>query len=222
VMEEDRFTARLSQATQARLQPVIEAHGDRSARLALDTLERLYAGFGSARGLRPRIEGVQVVSPKDWPRFPELSVLPCLQPSRWLRDLVWLEDALGSERFAGTQAWRMLAPELKRLALGSGATDPRAASPLRTFYATRVRPGSDTLEDMNAWKAVDPGSALNAMTCGAAWGCFQEDRRGRLMPGYACDMTVLSCDPLHAKPEDVLKAKIKLVVINGEVVWRPK
>lgn len=222
LMDEERFSLRLSQAAQARLQPVIEAHGDRSARLALDTLQRLYAGYSSARALRPRIEGVQVVAPKDWPRFPELSVLPCPQPSRWLRDLVWLGDALGPERFAGTQAWRMLAPDLKRLALGSGATDPRAASPKHTFYAARVRPGAELLEDMTTWQAVDPGSALNAMTGGAAWGCFQEERRGRLMPGFQCDMTVLSSDPLRAKPEGVLKARVKLVVINGEVVWRSR
>ncbi len=222
LMEEERFSARLSQAAQSKLQPVIEAHGDRSARLALDTLQRLYAGYSSARLLRPRIEGVQVVAPKDWPRFPELAVLPCLQPSRWLRDLVWMGDALGPERFAGTQAWRMLAPDLKRLALGSGATDPRSASPKHTFYAARTRPGSDLLENMDSWQSVDAGSALNAMTCGAAWGCFQEDRRGRLMPGFQCDMTVLSLDPLKSKPEDVLKSRVKLVVVNGDVVWRAR
>jgi predicted amidohydrolase YtcJ len=222
LMDEDRFSIRLSRSAQTRLQPVIEAHGDRSARLALDTLDRLYAGYSSARMLRPRIEGVQVVAPKDWPRFPGLSVLPCLQPSRWLRDLVWLGDALGPDRFAGTQAWRLLAPDLKRLALGSGATDPRAANPNHTLYAARVRPGSELLENMSTWQSVEAGSALNAMTCGAAWGCFQEDRRGKLMPGFQCDMTVLSCDPLRAKPEELLKARVKLVVINGEVVWRPR
>ncbi len=222
LMEEERFSMRLSQAAQSKLQPVIEAHGDRSARLALDTLQRLYAGYSSARLLRPRIEGVQVVAPKDWPRFPELAVLPCLQPSRWLRDLVWMGDALGPERFAGTQAWRMLAPDLKRLALGSGATDPRSASPKHTFYAARTRPGADLLENMDSWQSVDAGSALNAMTCGAAWGCFQEDRRGRLMPGFQCDMTVLSLDPLKSKPEDVLKSRVKLVVVNGDVVWRAR
>lgn len=222
LMDEERFSLRLSQAAQSHLQPVIEAHGDRSARLALDTLERLYAGYSSARALRPRIEGVQVVAPKDWPRFPDLSVLPCLQPSRWLRELVWLKDALGPERFAGTQAWRMLAPDLRLLALGSGATDPRGANPNHTFCSARFRPGADSLEDASSWQTVDPGSALNAMTNGAAWGCFQEDRRGRLLPGFQCDMTVLSCDPLKAKPEDVYKAGVKLVVINGQIAWRPK
>ncbi|MBK7641978.1 MAG: amidohydrolase [Planctomycetes bacterium] len=222
LMDEDRFSQRLSQAAQSRLQPVIEAHGDRSARLALDTLQRLYAGYGSARALRPRIEGVQVVAPKDWPRFPELSVLPCLQPSRWLRDMVWLEDALGEERFAGTQAWRMLAPDLRRLALGSGATDPRSASPKQTLYAARVRPGSEMLEDLNSWQLGEAESALNGMTAGAAWGSFQEERRGRLMPNFQCDMTVLSTDPVHAKPNDLLRARVTLVVVNGEIVYRPR
>ena len=222
LMDEDRLSVRLSQAAQLRLQPVIEAHGDRSARVALDTLERLYSGYGSARALRPRIEGVQVVAPKDWPRFPNLSVMPCLQPSRWLRDLVWLGDALGPERFAGTQAWRMLAPDLKRLTLGSGATDPRGASPKLTFYSARVRPGAEYLDALKDWETVDAGSVLGAMTCGAAWACFQEQRRGRLMPGFQCDMTVLSIDPLAAEPKDVLRARVRLVVINGESVWRSR
>ncbi len=222
VMDEERLSLRLSQAVRAHLQPVIEAHGDRSTRLALDTIERLYAGFGSARDLRPRIEGVQVVAPKDWPRFPQLSVLPCLQPLRSLHDLGWLGDALGPERFTGAQAWRMLAPELKRLALGSGATELRGANPLRTFYATRVRPSAELLAGMPSWEPVDAGSTLAAMTCGAAWAAFQEDRRGRLMPGFQCDLTLLSLDPLQARPDDLLKAKVKLVAINGEIVGRAK
>lgn len=222
VMDEERLSLRLSQAVRLHLQPVIEAHGDRAARLALDTIERLYAGFGSARELRPRIEGVQVVAPKDWPRFPQLSVTPCLQPLRSLHDLGWLGDALGPERFTGAQAWRMLAPELKRLALGSGATELRGANPLRTFYATRVRPSAELLAGMPSWEPVDAGSALAAMTSGAAWSVFQEERRGRLMPGFQCDLSVISLDPLAARPDDLLKAKVKLVVINGEIVWRAK
>jgi len=222
LMDEDRLSSRLARAAQARLQPVIEAHGDRAARMALDTLARLYGGFSAARLLRPRIEGVQVVAVKDWPRFPELAVLPCLQPSRWQRDRGWMEDALGPERFAGTQAWRMLAPDLKRLALGSGATDPSAASIRHTFYSARNRPGADSLEEGKSWKSVDGASVLNAMTCGAAWGCLQEDRRGKLMPGYQCDMTVLSLDPLRAEPNEVLRSRVKLVVINGDVAWHAK
>src|SRR6185295_4637455 len=129
----------------------------------------------------------------------------------WQRDQSWMQDALGLERFSGTQQWRMLAPDLKRLALGSGATDPGAASIRHTFYSARLCSGPDSPADDKAWRPVDAASVLNAMTCGAAWGCFQEDRRGRLMPGYQCDMTVLSLDPLHAEPSEVLKSRVKLV-----------
>jgi predicted amidohydrolase YtcJ len=222
LIDEERFSKHLSRAAQAKLQPVIEAHGDRATRLALDTLARLYGGYSSARLLRPRIEGVQVVQPKDWPRFPELAVLPCLQPSRWQRDQAWMQDALGLERFSGTQQWRMLAPDLKRLALGSGATDPGSASVRHTFYSARLCSPPDAYTDAKAWRPVDAASVLSALTCGPAWACFQEERRGRLTAGFQCDMSVLSIDPLHAEPSEMLKARIKLVVINGDVAWRAR
>ena len=45
---------------------------------------------------------------------------------------------------------------------------------------------------------------------------------GRLTPGFQCDMTVLSVDPLACKPAELLQARVKLVVINGETVWRAR
>jgi predicted amidohydrolase YtcJ len=85
-----------------------------------------------------------------------------------------------------------------------------------------VRPGIEPGQAPDDTAGVGADGVLNAMTNGVAWGCFQDQRRGRLMPGYTCDMTVLSADPLRARPDELLKARVQLVVINGAVAWRPR
>ena len=61
--------------------------------------------------------------------------------------------------------------------------------------------------------------ALAGFTSGAAHAVHQEDRRGRLQPGFFADLTVLDLDPLRSPPEDLLRTKVVMTVVNGEVVY---
>jgi len=221
-ISEDDFNARLAAVARAGLQPAVQAIGDRANRMVLDAFSRMIVAVPGFRDLRPRIEHALVVTPKDWPRFPELGVIPSMQPVRASADLLWVPERLGPERTRGAYAWRALAPELGRLAFGSdfpyGNPDP-----LRGLYAARTRQtlelaGQNTVVDQR----LDGAAALAGFTSGAAFAAFQDDRRGRLEPGFACDMTVLSVDPTTAEPEDLLKGSVRATVVNGAIVWRAR
>jgi predicted amidohydrolase YtcJ len=222
---EEELNTRIAAIARAGLQPAVHAVGDRANRMVLDAYERVGIAVPGLRDLRPRVEHAQVVSPKDWPRFPQLGVVPSMQPSSAISDMPWVQARLGAERTRGAYAWRALAPQLGRLAFGSDFPLENP-DPLRGLYAARTRQSLavQNPSDQVAFvpeQRLDGNAALVGFTSGAAYACHQEDRRGRLVPGFACDMTVLDVDPTTCEPSALLKARILMTVVNGRVVWRP-
>ena len=64
--------------------------------------------------------------------------------------------------------------------------------------------------------------AIEGFTYGAAFAARQEGRRGRLEPGFACDMTVIDCGGKafgEIEASDVLSARVVRTVVNGEIVF---
>jgi predicted amidohydrolase YtcJ len=223
ILDEKALSARLAVCWTHRLQPAIHAIGDRANRTVLNVYETLETVYPEARELRPRIEHAQVVSLKDWPRFPALGVIPSMQPVHAISDMPWAIARLGKERVRGAYAWRALAPELRLLAFGSDFP-VESPDPLAGLYAARTR--SDGVERVSdgapTGDALDGASALSGFTSGAAYACHQEDRRGRLLPGYGCDITVLDVDPVTCDPAALKTAHVLMTIVNGEVVWRAK
>ena len=57
--------------------------------------------------------------------------------------------------------------------------------------------------------------ALTAYTAANAFAGFQEDRLGRLAPGYIADAVVLDTNLTTCAPERIAKAKVLRTVIGG-------
>lgn len=221
ILTEEELATRLTLVTRAGLQPAVHAIGDRANRIVLDCYERLSIAVPGFRDLRPRIEHAQVVAPKDWPRFPALGVVPSMQPTHATSDAPWVVARLGPERARGAYAWRALSPQLGRLAFGSDFP-VESPDPLQGLFAARTRVKADGKPDeaLLPDQRLDGAAALAGFTSGAAWAARQDDRRGRLLPGYACDLTVLGVDPTSCAPADLLKDAVRMTVVNGRVVYR--
>jgi predicted amidohydrolase YtcJ len=215
------ISARIALCQKHGLQPAIHAIGDLANRTVLDIYETLLTVYPDAIALRPRIEHAQVVSLRDWPRFPALGVIPSMQPVHAISDMPWAVDRLGPERARGAYAWRALAPELGRLAFGSDFP-VESPDPIAGLFAARMRsnPGDAPERSLPADQSLDGIAALAGFTSGAAHAGHQEDRRGRLLPGFATDMTLLTLDPVTCPTANLLSAKPAMTIINGEIVWR--
>ncbi len=203
------------------LQPAVHAIGDRANRVVLDSFEAAERRVGGLRELRPRVEHAQIVAREDWPRFEALGAIPSMQPTHATSDMPWAPRRLGEQRVEGAYAWRRLAAEPAHLAFGSDFPVERA-SPLEGLYAaiTCAGPDGEPREGFRPDQRLSAPDALAAFTIGAARAAHQEDRRGRLLPGYFADLTVLDVDPLECEPARLLSARALLTVINGELVYR--
>lgn len=218
-MSAEAFAARLKEVLAAGLQPATHAIGDRGNRMVLDAYETALGKSKKLARLRPRIEHAQVVAPEDQGRFEALGVIPSMQPTHATSDMRWAEARLGPERLSGAYAWRRLAGPHAPLALGSDFP-VESPAPLAGLYAARTRQDAHG-EPPGGWlpdQRLDGAEALRGFTEGAAYAAHEGQRRGKLLPGYAADLTVLSVDPLTCEPSALLDARVLATVVDGELL----
>lgn len=202
------------------LQPAVHAIGDRANRMVLDAYAKQIARDPKFCDLRPRVEHAQVVSPQDWARFEELGAIASMQPTHATSDMPWAPARLGPERVRGAYAWRRLVKDPNLLAFGSDFPVEQC-DPLDGVYSaiTCARPDGTPAGGFLPDQRLSAREAFSAFTFGAARAARQEDRRGRLAPGYFADMTVFRIDPLECEPGTLLRERATRVIINGDCVW---
>lgn len=193
-------------------QIAIHAIGDRANREALEILKGLDRG---------RIEHAQVVAVDDIPKFRQYGVIASMQPTHATSDMNMAEQRVGPERIKGAYAWRKMLDA--GVAFAGGSDFPvESHKPLWGFYAAIARQDHDG-NPPGGWRAEEKltrAEALAAFTSGAAYAGFDENRLGRLAPGFAADFVVLSKDIMTCEPRDVLRAEVLRTVIAGETVWK--
>jgi predicted amidohydrolase YtcJ len=195
------------------------AIGDRANRTAL---EAYGAVLGKKNDRRFRIEHAQVVAPEDFELFARYSVIAAVQATHATSDMRWAETRLGPERVKGAYAWRRF------LSLGvpvaNGSDFPvEEPNPLRGFYAAITRQ-DESGNPSSGWfpeQRMSRQEALRSWTVGGAYAAFEEQTKGSLTPGKLADFVMLSDDIMIAAPREILKTRVLMTVVGGEVVYAP-
>jgi predicted amidohydrolase YtcJ len=95
-------------------------------------------------------------------------------------------------------------------------------NPLLGFYAAASR--QDTAGNPpGGWRPEEKltrAEALALFTSDAAWAAFEEQRRGRIAPGFEADLTVLSADPMTASERDLPGITAVLTIVGGRIAWQ--
>lgn len=189
----------------------VHAIGDAAVHAVLDA----YAALG-ASGRRWRIEHAQIVQPADVARFAAMGVVAPMQPSHATSDWRWSERRLGAERIRWAYAWRTMVEAGVRVPLGSDfPIEPPDA--VGGMYAAVTRQDAEGLPE-GGWypgEALSAEQALRGWTVEPAFASFTEQSRGRVVPGYDADLTILSADPLRAAPAALGQIRPLGVVVGG-------
>lgn len=195
----------------------IHAIGDRATRLVLEVLEQV-------RPLNPclrhRMEHIQLIAPEDLPRLAPLNVVASMQPIHAPHDWAMAERYWGARcRYA--YAWRSVQHAGAVLAFGSD-TPIEPFEPLLGLYAAVTRrhecDGSPGPEGWYPQERLTLAEAIEGFTWGAAYAIGQEQRLGRLLPGYLADLVVLDRDIFAEPPEALLETRVERVMVGGK--WR--
>lgn len=208
------------EAAAAGFQVNTHAIGDRANRTVL---EAYGAALGGKNDRRFRIEHSQVIAPADFDLFAKYSVIAAMQATHATSDMRWAEQRLGPERVRGAYAWRRF------LSLGvpvpNGSDFPvEEPDPLPGFYAAVTRQDRDG-NPPGGWmpdQRMTRQEALESWTRAGAFAAFEEKWKGTLAPGMAADFVMLSNDIMSAPAPAILKSRVLMTVVAGEVVYSAK
>jgi len=205
----------------------VETHaiGDRANRQILDLYEAAFKVVPPdqrrIKEPRWRVEHAQIVDPADIPRFAKLGVIPSMQPSHAISDLFFAPARLGMDRLADAYAWQSFLKSGSIICGGSDAPVERG-EPMIEFYAAVARK-SIKGESGDGWhpeQAVSREQALKMFTIWPAYAAFEEKEKGSVEVGKLADFTVLSQDIMKIPEPEILKTRVEMTIIGGEIVYQ--
>jgi hypothetical protein len=124
---------------------------------------------------------------------------------------------VGAERLKGTYAFKSLIDSGAHVCFGSDWPVAPFA-PLTGIAAAVLR---QTIDGANpdGWmpeQRITVEQSLMAYTAANAYAGFQEDRSGRLAPGFIADLVVLDKDLLRIDPQQITSVKVLRTVVGGK------
>jgi predicted amidohydrolase YtcJ len=206
------------------------AIGDRAVREALDAIEAARSANGM-NDLRHHIAHVQLIHPRDLPRFAELGVVANCQPF-WAQNSLYMRElmvpVIGSERADRQYQFRSLLQSGARLAFGS---DWRVttADPLEEIHVAVNRAGfpmadggGDELainDPLLLEERLDLAAAIEAFTLGSAFVNHLDDVTGSIEIGKYADLVVLDRNLFDHPLTEIYAARALMTFVEGERVY---
>jgi predicted amidohydrolase YtcJ len=211
---------RLMLADQSGFQVAIHAIGDKANHIILDIFEEVAAQHGE-RDRRWRIEHAQHLLPEDMERLGKLNIIASVQPFHAIDDGRWAEKKIGEKRCQYTYAFQSLLEKGVLLACGS---DWYVAplDPLTGIYAAVTRQTTDG-KSPQGWipkEKITLEEAIKGYTLNGAYAEFSEKIKGSVERGKVADLVVLNQNIFKIPPEEIIKTKVRMTIIDGKIVYR--
>jgi len=78
------------------------------------------------------------------------------------------------------------------------------------------------VEPFNPSECVSVAQAIDSYTIGSAFASFDENKKGRIAPGFLADMCVLDKDIFEIDKSKILSVGVDMTILGGEVVYQKK
>ncbi len=218
----EKYRSLLTRFDKEGFQIYTHAIGDRSVREALNAYE--YAQkINGTRGRRHRIEHIEQSSPLDIPRFAKLGVMASMQPIHADPGAidVWAK-AVGKKRLSHSFVWASMLKNSVHLVFSSDWPACITPDPIRGLHNAVNRRTPEGIPE-GGWvpeQSVSIKDALKSYTQEGAYSSFEENIKGKIMPGYLADIVVFSQDLFSIPSMDICKTRVVLTIFDGKIVYR--
>ncbi|WP_281355828.1 amidohydrolase [Ancylobacter pratisalsi] len=203
----------------------IHACGERTARVALDSIEKAIAA-NPARDRRNTIAHLVYVEDSDNPRFAKLGVIAQFSANWSSADPDTLQNMVA--RYGEPRASRMYRTKtvLKQGGRVSFGTDWPAAGYFSTYEPLKsIQVGvTRQLIGLKDAPVLSPSDerltveeAIHANTLGAAYQLRMDHQLGSIEVGKLADLIILDRNILEGDPHDIHKAKVDMAMMNGTI-----
>ncbi|GHU68817.1 hypothetical protein FACS189450_00460 [Spirochaetia bacterium] len=206
------------------MQVVVHAIGDAG-------VEAVLTAFGKVTGpghnpLRHGVIHCQITDQCLLERMARNRILALVQPVFLADDMYVLESRVGAELASSSYAWGSM--DALGIPVGYGTDAPVSDfNPLLGISWAALRQDPATGYPAGGFypkEKVDVYTAVDAYTIGSAWASFDENRLGRIAPGYLADLAFIngtegSGDIFSIPPEEIYRAQVVRTMVAGETVW---
>ncbi|KAI4664444.1 uncharacterized protein J4E79_003948 [Alternaria viburni] len=206
----------VKKAIEGGLQCALHAIGDQAVHNAVNVLEK----YGQ-QDQRHRIEHLELTAPEDAKRLGQLGITASIQPVHSDPAILraW-PKLLGPERVKRAFAYSDFSDHGATLAIGSD-TPTAPYAPLPNLYVATTRKSARQPDagdaPVNENFRLELTQAVAAVTQGAAYSSFADDRVGSLEVGKMADFCVVD---MEWKGEELLKAKVLETWFEGKQVYK--
>ncbi len=203
----------------------IHAIGDRAVSLILDAFDKLKGA--NKRGLRSRIEHIQIIKDGDIERFKHNSITASFQPV-FLYEVDLTLSRLGKERLPRVYRIKSFIDQGINVIFNSdwpygGEEFPKKPDGVRYIgFEPILGIHAACCKQMNENEAVTPDQALQCYTVNPAYVNYREQELGKLKKGYLADFTVLSGDILEIAADEIINTEVLATYISGKKVYEKK
>lgn len=198
----------------------VHAVGDRAVREALN-------GFEQARRLKPApqphsISHLQLVNPKEFPRFRQLGVIASMQ-LLWATAESYTEELVKPYVSAAAYQYQYPARSLHQAgATIAGASDWPVSSPNPWNAIAQASTRKGPLGVLNRAESIDRESMFQAYTLNAAKALRLDSQIGSLAPGKQADLIVLDRDVFKVSDEELFDTRVLRTYFAGQLVHDDK
>jgi predicted amidohydrolase YtcJ len=171
--------------------------------------------------LRNGIIHVQITDLGQLRRMAENKILSIVQPIFLHYDMHIVEDRVGKDLTSTSYTFKTM----KDLGLNTSyGTD----SPVESFNVLNCIHCAVNRQDLKFYpdggfypdEKVSIVDAIEAYTAKSAYTSFEEDVKGKLLPGYYGDLVVLSDNIFTIDSKNIIDIKIDMTMVNGNVVYK--
>jgi len=202
------------------MQVVIHCIGDGIMEWSMDGLEQAMT-TSPRKDCRHGIVHCQITDLPLLERFRNLKLLALVQPIFLHYDMHIVEDRVGKALASTSYNWKTLLELGVHTSFGSDC-------PVENFDPTNNLYCAVTRKDLAGTptggfqpdQCLSVAESLHSYTTEGAYASFEEDFKGKLVPGMAADMAVLSGDPFTCLPDQIKDLRAVMTISGGEVVYQ--
>jgi len=213
----DQFNPRIARLVRSGTPVLAHANGDAAIDMLIDGVARAVDGI-ELPDHRTVIIHAQLTREDQLHRIKELGLVPSYYSAHPFFWGDWHRKSFGEERAA------FISPVASTVELGIPFTvhnDSPVVPPdmMRLLWITvnrKTRSGYILGPNQRA----TPQQALHAVTLGAAYQYFEEDRKGSITPGKRADLVILGANPLTVDPDTIKDISIIETFSRGKSVYR--
>jgi predicted amidohydrolase YtcJ len=202
---------------EAGLQVAFHAIGDAALEQCISAVEKVMER--DPKPLRHRIVHCQIGNQKLYERMASLGMGADIQPPFTASDAPLVDPRLGKKRMQESYAWKML--QDAGVLLGGGSDSPvEAYEPLWGIYCAVTREDGHGAPPWMPEQCLTIEEAVELYTKGPAQLALQEAHSGTLEAGKLADLVVLDRDIFRIPSEEIIKLRIELTMMGGQITYR--